>query len=613
MRGHIPLVKESFMMRFFAGFIVLVSLSLSTLGQVTTRQAPPRPQAAPKVDPAKAKADAAERLAKQVTLAEQSLVDVQGLRLADNRALVYAKVGGLLWKSNKETAQDLFQRSVNDLGNAQLSAETDEMRRSNQGDLRMIQNIRPNILTAIANFDAEFALEALYRTRTASIQKAMSVAAESANSGRIADLNGASSQLARSEFSLEQKLLRLAAEQNPERAAKLLQDTIRKGLSNETLSLLRKLFEKDPELANSLAAETLDKLLSATFSAEPTDQTAVSLSYSILNDSLRVRKPDAKELKFEEATLRSLAGKLINYGMSAGQNVRYAGVGFPQLIKIAEKYSPATVPALRKLEKASQPPGMSAMVPNADSRKLLESNLPAAQMIAEAKKLPVESRAPVYQNAANKLSQSGDYSAALELLNVNFSGRALENAVNSLNWFYAAHLMNQGKWAEAERLIDQFPDSNKRSALITLATKAFTKDPAENKTYAISVLAKVRGMLADKPGDQLELSQFMQLAAAFAQIDVDEAFNCIDPVRPMLNELVDANAIVQGFQNGFSVRSGEFVLSNGGYSFGFAPDMSMLKALAKADFERTLKFIDGFTRPEMRISLRLQLAESGLN
>lgn len=601
------------MMRFFAGSVALVSLSLSTLGQVAPRPMPPRTAQTAKVDEAKAKADAAERLAKQATLAEQVLIDVQGLRLADNRALVYARAGGLLWKTNRESAQDLFQRAVNDLGNAQLSAEADESKRSNQADLRIIQNIRPNILTAIANFDAEFALEALYRTRTASIQKVLAMAAEPPATGRITDLNGASSQLARSEFSLEQRLLRLAAEQNPERAAKLLQDTIRKGLSNETLSLLKKLFEKDPELANSLAAETLDKLLSATFSSEPTDQTAVSLSYSILNDSLRVRKPDAKELKLEESALRSLANKLINFAMSAGQNTRYTGIGFPQLIKIAEKYSPAMVAALKKVEKSSQPPGMSAMVPNADSRKLLESNLSAPQLIAEAKKLPLETRAPVYQNAANKLSQSGDYNAALELLNANFSGRALENAVNSLNWFYASHLMNQGKWSEAERLIDQFPDNNKRSALITLATKAFAKDPTENKSYAISVLAKVRGSLSDKPGDQMELSQIMQLAAAYAPIDADEAFNCIEPIRPMLNELVDANAVVQGFQNGMAVRSGEFVLASGGYSFGFVPDMNLLKALAKADFERTLKFIEGFTRPEMRINLRLQLAESGLN
>lgn len=601
------------MMRFFAGSVALVSLSLSALGQVAPRQMPPRTAQTAKVDEAKAKADAAERLAKQATLAEQVLIDVQGLRLADNRALVYARAGGLLWKTNRESAQDLFQRAVNDLGNAQLSAEADESKRSNQADLRIIQNIRPNILTAIANFDAEFALEALYRTRTASIQKVLAMAAEPPATSRITDLNGASSQLARSEFSLEQRLLRLAAEQNPERAAKLLQDTIRKGLSNETLSLLKKLFEKDPELANSLAAETLDKLLSATFSSEPTDQTAVSLSYSILNDSLRVRKPDAKELKLEESALRSLANKLINFAMSAGQNTRYTGIGFPQLIKIAEKYSPAMVAALKKVEKSSQPPGMSAMVPNADSRKLLESNLSAPQLIAEAKKLPLETRAPVYQNAANKLSQSGDYNAALELLNANFSGRALENAVNSLNWFYASHLINQGKWSEAERLIDQFPDNNKRSALITLATKAFAKDPTENKSYAISVLAKVRGSLSDRPGDQMELSQIMQLATAYAPIDADEAFNCIEPIRPMLNELVDANAVVQGFQNGMAVRSGEFVLASGGYSFGFVPDMNLLKALAKADFERTLKFIEGFTRPEMRINLRLQLAESGLN
>lgn len=601
------------MRRYPLALVLLFACSVYQFGQTPrppgVRTLATTPSNAPKIDPARV---AAEKLAKQVTLSEQVLNEVQGLRLGENRAHVYAKIGAMLWKSDPKTAKDLFQRAVNDMLNAQMAAESEEKNRQNGNDLRVSIAIRPVVLTPIGGLDAEFALESLYRTRTPAIQRALLQVSETVE-GKVGNSGGNSNVVAQNEFMLEQRLIRMAAEQNPERASKLLQESIKKGLSSETLSLLKKLYEKDPESADSLAAETMDKLLGSTFSTDPTDQKAISLSQSILNDSLRVRKPGAKELTFTDSNLRSLANKIINYAISAGQNIRMSGVGIPALIKFAEKYSPGMVTALKKLEKANMPPGTAGIVPDSDSRKLMESSMPASQLVTEAKKLPAESRAPVYQNAAMKMARAGDYNAALDLINANFTGRALENAINQLNWAHADYLINQGKYQEAERLIDDFPLANRLSALINLAQKAFAKNAEENKTYSMSVLQKVRSMLPNRPSDNMELIQFTALTSAYAPIEPSEAFSTFEPVIPMLNELVDANAIVQAFQSTSNVRSGEFVLSNGGFSYGFFMDPSLFRNLAKADFERTTKLIDNFARREMRINLKLQLAENGLN
>ncbi len=597
--------RSLLMKRCLFAIAFVVFFSVFQYAQTVSFGPPPFPAQAPKVDPAKE----AEKLAKQVTLAEQALADAQGLRLGENRAFVFAKTGTLLWKSDKKAAQEIFQRAINELGTAQMTAEAEEVRKTNfQNDLRLIQMVRPTILSTIGACDAEFALDAMYRTRTASIQKALAIAAEPTTT-RISDLNGVSLQLARAELNLEQRLIGLAIEQNPERSAKLVQETIRKGLSNETLSLLKRLYVKDSELATSLAVEVLDKLLSTSFTPSPTNQAPFILAFAILNDSLRTPNPNLKELRFEESGLRSLASKLISQAISPDRDVRYNYGMLPQLIKIAEKYTPLSVAALKKQEKTSMPPGARSL-PASDARRL--ASMTAPQLLAEAKKLPVESRSSIYQNAANKMSQTGDYNGALDLLNLNFSGQALDHAVNSLNWYYVAHLMNQAKWDEAERLIDQFPDSNKRSALIALATRSFAKDPAENKSYALSVLSKLRSMMPDKPSDQTEMNQVMQLAEAYAGIEPDEAFNTFDPMMPMLNELADANAIVQGFQHFGNVKMGEFLIIHGG-NWGFHFDPNLLRSLAKADFDRTTKLIDRFSRREMRIALKLQVAENGLN
>ncbi len=59
--------------------------------------------------------------------------------------------------------------------------------------------------------------------------------------------------------------MRLAADQSPERAVKLLKESLKKGLTNETLGLLKKLHTKDAEAADKIASEVVGKLIQSRF------------------------------------------------------------------------------------------------------------------------------------------------------------------------------------------------------------------------------------------------------------------------------------------------------------------------------------------------------------
>lgn len=550
----------------------------------------------------------ADKLAKKTELIEQILSDAPGFRLGENRSYAFARAGAAICKSDIKTAQSLFQRSINDLQNAQMLVDTEDKSGAGRLEWQINRIARPNILTVIGGCDAEFALDSLFRTRTMSIQNA--IAQSSEPTSKIDDPNRANSQVAQTELNLEQRLTRLAADQNPELALKLLQDSIKKGLSPETLNSLRKLFEKDPESANSLAADAMSRLLSANFSSDADDRGEVNLANAILNDQMRVRKPGTKDLKFDDSQLRSLASKYIAFSIS--EVSRRPGTNFTSLVRIAEKFAPGSVAALKKLERERTPASLRNVMPNSDTRRVMESNMTAPQILAEARRMPADSRGPLYQNAANKMASSGDLDGAMALLNANFTGRALDNAVNSLNWWYAGVLMNQGKFSEAEALIDQFPESNRRTALMNLAAKAYAKDKVGNKEYAIGVLNKARTLMPDRPVDQTTLGQFVQLTIAFAEVDTDEAFNTFQPVIAQINELSDANAVVSGFQGTGLVRNGEFILP-ASPNFGFQIEPNLLRTLAKADFDRTVKLLDGLTRREVRTYFRFQLVESGLN
>jgi predicted transcriptional regulator len=70
-----------------------------------------------------------------------------------------------------------------------------------------------------------------------------------------------SRQYAKNEVQAEQRIIAMAVEQSPQRAVKLLRESLKKDVSYETVNLLKKIHQKDAETANQLAEEVGQKLL----------------------------------------------------------------------------------------------------------------------------------------------------------------------------------------------------------------------------------------------------------------------------------------------------------------------------------------------------------------
>src|SRR5262245_24028853 len=85
--------------------IVLLSVSVSVLGQSED-------------DVAK------EKRARLNAVLEESLADVQSLRLPENRAVFYARIGNLMWPQDEKRARALFMNAATELVNAQNFAES---------------------------------------------------------------------------------------------------------------------------------------------------------------------------------------------------------------------------------------------------------------------------------------------------------------------------------------------------------------------------------------------------------------------------------------------------------------------------------------------------------
>lgn len=553
--------------------------------------------------------EAKEKERQKNALLEQILGDVPNLKLGENRAFVLAKVGAQLWETDQKRARSLFQNAIGDLINAQVLAEANRKSSAYQNDLLTGQGTRAQILNVIASRDAELALEYLFKTRPAAIAKLYSAQPAPKNS-KISDAANYR-YLAESEFNLEQSLIRLAADQNPERAAALLKESLKKGFSNETLNLLKKLHEKDPETAGELASEIVGKIAQNKFTLEdqPNYQN-LNAAATFLTEFIREKPQTEKALKFDETQMRGLADKLISFYLRENNAHNYYNLY--QIVPIAEKLAPGSVEQLKKIQKNSARHSHYIYF-DPELNKLMSGEATAEQMLAEAKKFPAISRRQIYQQAANKFVQQGNLSRAIEVLTDNFSDGALEEVIQNLNAQHSYNLMSAGKFAEAERVIDEMPENQRQSSYVYLANAIYQQNPAENKSYAVAVLEKARALISEKPENQIEMSQLMQIIVAYSNIETTKAFLLFEPLTAQLNELADAAVVLNGFQGGSNIRQGEYVMSQG-ISYGFyGAEFSVFRTFLKNDFDRTMNLIDGFTRREIRIGLKLQLAENFLN
>jgi hypothetical protein len=552
--------------------------------------------------------DAKQRLQHRNMVIEQILADLPNLRLGENRAVVYAKVGNLIWDSDQKRARAFFQNAAGELMNAQMLAESNQKNTTFQNELLTGQSTRPQILNTIAPRDAELALDLLVKTRPSAIVKALSMALP--KNSKISNYSNNFSYLAQNEFNMEQSFVRLAAEQSPNRAATLLKESLTKGLSNETLNLLKKLHEKDPDLAAGLGSEIVDKLIQSKFTIDSqANYQNIQIAINFLSDFIRQRNPGDNSFRFSESEMHTLADKLISYYLDHRDG--QASYLNYSVIPIAEKLSPATVEQLKKISKNYPGRGeFSGYDP--ELQKLLSSDKTAEELLAEAKNYSAFSRRQIYQTAANKYLQQSDFSRASGILNDNFSDDALDEAMKSLKSQWASNLISQGKFSDAETMIDEGPENTRNYQYINLANAIYQKDPKENKSYAMAVLSKARSLISERPENSAEMSNLMQIISAYTNIESSEAFRLFEPIVPQINELSDASAVLAEFQGGSGARDGETLISQGN-SFGFYLDYSIFGQLSQKDFDRTMSLIDAFTRRETRISLKLQAAERLVN
>jgi hypothetical protein len=537
-----------------------------------------------------------EKLRRETALLEQILTDAKNLRLSENRALVFAKVANALWQTDEKRARALFQNSISDLITAQTEAEAEKGNKEYLNNLIYGQAPRWEILQTIGARDAEFALSALVKTRPTKIAQAIS--------NFTGDRQSPSQQYARSEIQGEQRLITLAAEQNPQRAVKLLRESLKKDVSYETVNLLRKIFQKDAETANQLAEEVAQKLLDTKFDDDNPD---TGFLQHFVSEFGQEKTSETPTLKISDRLLKDVTEKIIKFALRP--NGAPSFYSYPSTLKVVEKFFPASVAQLKKKQAAYE----NQYGQSEGYNKLMQGEVSSEELLNQADKYPRSQRNEIYRRAAEKTAQSGNVAEAQKIITTNLSEEESERYLSQLNYSLAHQAISQGKFNEANQFINQIAEESVRlNTLIYLATSIYQKDPKENQKWAATVLDEARSLISNAPEKTSEINSLVTVAAAYATIEPTQAFRLLESLTAPLNEFSEASAVIAKFNNHGNFRQGEYQLNAGNNVFGVYNLTNVLQTLKNKDFDRTMRFVNGFSRLDARVSLQIQLVDWNL-
>lgn len=563
-----------------------------------------------------------EREKKAVDLIEEIAGEVSLLKFSDNRALVLASIGDLLWKRDEKRARQLFRQSADEIV-VTNNAPPENMSSTMFIGLSRNSSPRQNILMTIAGRDPELALELLYITRPASVVAALAgygnnqPAKQGANPPTAIMEQTQNRFLAENELRLEQNFSVQAAANDPKLAAKMLRENIAKnGITSSAFDVVRKINEKDNELAVKLLEEIGQKLSGESLD-DKSDKGSLIINFlrSFYTNLPKTDvKPNApKTLKLEDKTAKDLANKsadfLLKTDTSRSLNNYFQ---FRTAMPVLEKIIPERIPILKQKQEALKKTLPQEMALN-DDLFGDDSNSPEKR-ITNANRMPEQSRGFMYRSAITQAVAEGKTEAVRAALNQVPSGKQRDDALEYLDSKIAETKIKDGKIDEARKIINSLSSTKEKvERLVQMAVGFQQKDTKEDKETAAKLMTEARALIDYSPQDEDAINDFLRIISGYAYVEPDTAFSMLDAFADQTNELVNAAAVVAKFdKNNPNFKTGELIFTRGlprigGTILRYGREAQIL---ANADVDRLENIAEKFQRSDARVLLKIYIVQA---
>jgi len=553
----------------------LILFSVSP-GHAQIVEPPPAP-AAPlaKVDPATEK--------KVLDLLESITEQVMNLHAPSNRVRAECAIADLLWARDEKRARSLFTAAL-----AQLVSRISDLDYSDPdvySEITQVNQLRQELLMRIAAHDPELAISALRQTRLPN------------SSGRGGDFQN--------EANLEINLANLIVTKDPAIALKLARASLSRGISWNVISFLTPLYQKDAGAARTLYQEIVGRIRDENIARNP------EMANNAWNLLSSFQPPQADEDTYRDLLTTTLgyvlsANRETQSGMALAQNSYYQ---LERIKPLVEKYAPARAPELRDWSRTVERTLDPQVKIYQDIRKVSETGT-VDDMLALASKYPPEFQNLLYQNAAWKAFSNGDAARAKEIIDLVPDPVQRRQMLDQLDNQTANAVEGNNKLIEARRLADKAKTTDRKIEVLIQMANAIAGEG--NPKGALELLGEAKAIVASAPQSAAQLKAQLRLAQAYLKADSDQSFALLQAMITKLNELVAAAALLDGIDFHY-LKDGEWQMPGASNLGNLVNSLDQtLAGLGQTDFDRARTLADQIERPEMRVLVEIDLAQTTL-
>lgn len=591
----------------------------------------------------------AEREKHAYRLLDQVIDEAQTLRLTENRVRVQINAADALWDKNQGRARSIFTMAGEGVAEMGRNPQpTSNRRNENANQERRAFQLRQELVLAAAKHDAQLAYQLLATT------KPPTPIVQNSNEQRLPrpQFN--------SEDNLEQMLLGRIAALDPKLAAQNAEQMMEEGQFPRSVGeVINQLYSQDAEAAQKLADKTVKRLASANFL---TNNEAAALAQSMINAGVRQPKnevasvnplpqgvrPSGRGPVLEQSAYVELLSAVIDIALKAAPpaqpNQRPAA---PAQRGRAQGAAPRVVTPRRAVPTEAQ-------IEQANARRLIASlmialpvieqqlpskatavrsklselgmgnlqnmaqrpfiNLPenptAESLMQAAASAPQPMQNRLYQQAAYRALEEGNVDRARQIATDHLPVKSRETVMQRIEFREMATKPDGARLEEIRQTMNRMQsDGEKIGFLLQLANEAQKTNPK----VATQLLEEARQMTNRRASNYEQIEQQLRVARGFAAVDPARSFEVLEPAIGHINELLNAAAILNGFEISM-FRDGEMTMVPGNGLTSMINRIGQeLALLADTDFERADVLAGRFQLAEPRIMARLLIVQGLLN
>ena len=536
---------------------------------------------------------------KAYTLVDEVANGAHGLKLPENRSFVLFSAADLLWRHDEKRARALFWDALNSINLLiEPAGNGNKVRKTSENQYFKIFTLRQGLLRSVAKHDAQLALDMLRSTRQLPVEQVNA-------KFRLPD-----------DSELEQQIATEAAAQDPQQGLLLARESLAKGLTFQLLELVDRLNQRDQEVAAKFVGDIIDKLQTRNLGADIfASQIAVHLIGWTRASTGRESDKDSVaineyQLKLSVERRRQLVEMVANAALTVSANSHLLN-SVKNIMPELQEFFPERVALLEKKVNAFEQTLNSEQRGWNTYNSLVRGGSPE-DMIAASLKADNEQRQMLRQQAIVIAVLRRRAENLREFIQNEIDDESLRRSLtDDLDTEQITGATVRGDVDELRTLLPRVRKTEERAR--AMAEIAVVLEKNGNHDEAVKLLDEARTLIKVDFESESQSNALMALVAAYSVVEPAKAFAIIERTVDRANDQISKALLLDKIVRSGIVKNGELLIQNPG---AISPEYVLFRygkavvALATADFNRTRAAADRFERMELRLMMRLLLAQS---